>query len=182
MTTSIEHGFGSLLMVGGFLLNNQLTDFSFEPVDAQGRPVANRVEPGKRPRSTMAPTMVFDAAGRFEAALGSPGGTAIVHYVVKTLLGLIDWGLDIQQSIDLPNFAAFASGPLLLERGTALEALRSGLEARGHAVRVVDLNSGVHGIVYNGADPPGALARDPSRGRWAGGADPRREGTAGGTR
>jgi len=181
MTTTIEHGFGSLQMVGGFLLNNQLTDFSFRPADAQGRPIANRVEPGKRPRSSMAPTIVFDAQGRVEAVVGSPGGAVIIGYVTKTLIGLIDWGLDVQQSVDLPNFAALAGPTTLLERGTALAEARQPLEARGHAVELVDLDSGVHAIVFNGrrADGrPGGFARDPAAGTWAGGADPRREGVA----
>lgn len=181
MTTTIEHGFGSLQMVGGFLLNNQLTDFSFRPADAQGRPIANRVEPGKRPRSSMAPTIVFDAQGRVEAVVGSPGGAVIIAYVTKTLIGLIDWGLDVQQAIDLPNFAALAGPTTLLERGTALAATRQPLEARGHAVELFDLDSGVHAIVFNGrrADGrAGRFARDPDAGTWAGGADPRREGVA----
>ena len=181
MTTSIEFGFGSLQMVGGFLLNNQLTDFAFSPVDERGDPVANRVEPGKRPRSSMSPTIVFDADNRVEAVLGSPGGPNIIQYVVKTLLGLIDWRLDIQQAIDLPNFGAQTGPATTLERHSAAVDAREELEARGHQVRVLDENSGVHGIVFNGMrgpNQPGRLARDPGAGRWAGGADPRREGIA----
>ena len=181
MTTTIENGFGSLQMVGGFLLNNQLTDFSFSPTDAAGNPVANRVEPGKRPRSSMSPTIVVDAKGRVEAVLGSPGGSAIIQFVVKTLLGLIDWQLNIQQAIDLPNFGAQDSAVTLLERGTTVAGTQAGLQARGHRAVVTDLNSGVHGIVFNGERDPAAdagLARAPGAGRWAGGADPRREGTA----
>ncbi len=181
MTTTIEHGFGSLQMVGGFLLNNQLTDFSFRPADREGRPIANRVEPGKRPRSSMAPTIVFDAQGRVEAVLGSPGGAAIIGYVTKTLIGLIDWGLDVQQSVDLPNFAAPGGPATLLERGAALAAAARALEARGHAVELVDLDSGVHAIVFDGrrADGrTGGFSRDPAGRAWAGGADPRREGVA----
>jgi gamma-glutamyltranspeptidase / glutathione hydrolase len=184
MTTTIENGFGSLQMVGGFLLNNELTDFSLAPFDAEGRPVRNRVEPGKRPRSSMAPTMVFNARGEVEALIGSPGGGAIIQYVTKTLIGLIDWQLDIQEAIDLPNFGAQTSATTLLERGTPLAALEAELAARGHAVSVTDINSGLQGIVLNGAHSsgaPGAFARSPGRGRWAGGADPRREGTAKGT-
>ena len=181
MTTTIENGFGSLQMVGGFLLNNELTDFSLAPADADGRPVANRVEPGKRPRSSMAPTVVFNARGEVEALLGSPGGAAIIQYVTKTLIGLIDWQLDIQQAIDVPNFGAQASATTLLERGTPVAALEADLAARGHLVTITDINSGLQGIVLNGthaSGAPGAFARAPGRGRWAGGADPRREGTA----
>ncbi len=181
MTTTIENGFGSLQMVGGFLLNNQLTDFSFAPTDARGRPVANRVEPGKRPRSSMAPTLVFGADGALEAVVGSPGGGNIIQYVTKTLLGLIDWKLDIQRAIDLPNFGA-QNGPVTwVERGTPLTALDAELRARGHRIAIVDLNSGLHGIVYNGARDgrqADRLVREPARGTWAGGADPRREGVA----
>jgi len=181
MTTTIENGFGSLQLVRGFLLNNELTDFSLTPTDAAGRPIANRVEPRKRPRSSMAPTVVFNARGEVEAIVGSPGGGAIIQYVTKTLVGLIDWQLDIQQAIDLPNFGAQTSATTTLERGTRLAALQAALEARGHTVTVADINSGLQGIVLNGTQAsgsPGAFARAPGRGRWAGGADPRREGTA----
>ncbi|HWS74574.1 MAG TPA: gamma-glutamyltransferase [Quisquiliibacterium sp.] len=210
MTTSIEHAFGSLRMAGGFLLNNQLTDFAFVPVDAAGRPLANRIEPGKRPRSSMAPTLVIGPDGRLAAALGSPGGSVIIHYVTKTLLGLLDWGLDIQQAIDLPNFGAQASAVTLLERGTALESLAPALRERGHRVAVVDLNSGLHGIAREGFAPEaagregvaGGAGDGASRGagdrtapsgpnvkpmpagaaaQWTGGADPRREGVARGS-
>ncbi len=183
MTTTIEFGFGSLQMVGGFLLNNQLTDFAFSPNDAQGNPVANRVEPGKRPRSSMSPTIVFDAENRVEAVVGSPGGGNIIQYVVKTLLGLIDWDMNIQQAIDLPNFGAQTGATTTIERHTKVVELSAGLEARGHTVRIASENSGVQGIVFNGMRgpaKPGRLARDPGAGRWAGGADPRREGTAAG--
>lgn len=165
MTSSIEHAFGSLLMAGGFLLNNQLTDFAFAEADASGRLLANRIQPGKRPRSAMAPTMVFGPDGRLEAVVGSPGGSVIIQYVTKTLLGLIDWRLDPQQAVDLPNYGALVSATTLLERGTPIEALAPGLRARGHRVVVTDLNSGLH-----------AIARDGDG--WAGGADPRREGAA----
>jgi len=185
MTSSIENAFGSLRMAGGFLLNNQLTDFSFLPADAQGRPVANRVEPGKRPRSAVAPTLVFDLDGELEAVLGSPGGAAIIQYVTKTLIGLVDWRLDVQQAIDLPNFGAATSPVTVIEAGTALEALRPGLEARGHTVvSSGTLVSGLHGIVRNARrddGPPPPFARHPGRGLWAGGADPRREGVARGS-
>ena len=185
MTTTIENGFGSLQMVKGFLLNNQLTDFSLAPTDGEGRPVANRVEPGKRPRSSMAPTVVFNRDGEVEALVGSPGGSNIIQYVTKTLVGLIDWQLDIQQAIDLPNFGAQTSATTTLEKGTELAGLERALAAKGHAVVIADINSGLQGIVFNGTrgnGQPGAFARAPGRGLWAGGADPRREGTARGSR
>ena len=185
MTTTIENGFGSLQLVKGFLLNNQLTDFSLAPADAEGRPVANRVEPGKRPRSSMAPTVVFDAAGNVEAVVGSPGGSQIIQYVTKTIVGLIDWKLDVQAAIALPNFGAQATATTTLEKGMSMEAIGAALAARGHVVDYAELTSGLQGIVFNGVRPDGrrgAFARDPSKGAWAGGADPRREGTARGSR
>lgn len=184
MTTTIESGFGSLQMVKGFILNNQLTDFSLTPTDAEGHPVANRVEAGKRPRSSMAPSFVFSANGDVEAVVGSPGGSNIIQYVVKTLVGLVDWKLDIQAAIDLPNFGAQTSTTTEVEKGTVLSALQPGLAARGHTVAVVDINSGLQGIVFNGmrGKAPAPFAKAPGKGRLAGGADPRREGTAKGTR
>lgn len=163
MTTSIEDGFGSRVMVDGFLLNNELTDFSFEP-EKDGMPVANRVEPGKRPRSSMSPTFVFDRKNRLVAAVGSPGGPFIIDYVAKTLVALLDWNLDISGAIALPNFGS-VGGPVLLEKGSGLERLKAPLEAMGHEVRIADLNSGVHGVnrIASG---------------WEGAADPRREGIA----
>jgi gamma-glutamyltranspeptidase/glutathione hydrolase len=180
MTTTIESGFGSLQMVKGFVLNNQLTDFSLTPTDADGHPVANRVEAGKRPRSSMAPSFVFNASGDVEAVVGSPGGSNIIQYVVKTLVGLVDWKLDIQAAIDLPNFGAQTSATTEVEKGTVLSALQPGLAARGHTVSVVDINSGLQGIVFNGmrGKTPSPFAKAPGKGQWAGGADPRREGTA----
>ncbi|MFN7977609.1 MAG: gamma-glutamyltransferase, partial [Vicinamibacterales bacterium] len=171
MTTTIENGFGSLQMVKGFMLNNQLTDFSLSPTDAEGRPVANRVEAGKRPRSSMAPSFVFNAKGDVEAVVGSPGGGNIIQYVVKTLVGLIDWKLDIQSAIDLPNFGAQTSTTTEVEKGTVLAALQPGLVARGHTVAVVDINSGLQGIVFNGmrGKTPAPFARAPGKGTWAGG-------------
>jgi len=163
MTSSIEFAFGSQQMVRGFLLNNQLTDFSFV-AEQQRKPVANRIEPGKRPRSSMAPTMVFDRDGKLILALGSAGGSAIINHVVKILVGVLDWNLDIQQAIALPNFGS-RNGPTELERGTAAEDWAKPLRALGHDVRLIEMTSGVHGIqrTVNG---------------WSGGADPRREGTA----
>ncbi len=163
MTTSIETTFGSRIMVRGFLLNNQLTDFSFRP-DREGGPVANRLEPGKRPRSSMAPTLVFDGQGRVVMALGSPGGSRIIGYVAKTLAAALDWKLNIQAAIDLPHFVN-RNGPTELEQGTPLEALTPALEALGHKVAVRPLTSGLHGIMV-------------TEGGLTGGADKRREGVA----
>ena len=184
MTTSIESAFGSFQLVRGFLLNNQLTDFSFRASDDAGRPVANRVEAGKRPRSSMSPTMVFKHSGELEAVLGSPGGSTIIQFVTRSLAGLIDWRLDIQQAIDQPHFGAQTSAITYLEKGTELEALKPELERRGHEVRIMELTSGLHGIVFNGSRADGSrgvFAHHPGRGQWAGGADPRREGSVAGT-
>jgi gamma-glutamyltranspeptidase / glutathione hydrolase len=165
MTTTIEDAFGSRQMVRGFLLNNQLTDFSFAPRDAVGRPVANRVQPGKRPRSSMSPLLVFDRqSGQLLMTLGSPGGSAIINYVGKVLLGTIDWGLNMQDAISLPNFGS-RNGPTELEAGRIDANLAAALTARGHNVRVMEQTSGLQGIT-----------RTPSG--WFGGADPRREGVA----
>ena len=170
MTTTIEDGWGARLMVnrglgleGGFLLNNQLTDFSFAPAGADGKPVANRVQPGKRPRSSMSPTLVFDAdTGQLLASAGSPGGAFIIHFTAKTLYGMLHWGLNAQQAIDLPNFGAMDE-PLILEKGRFMPATVSALQARGHKVVEAPLPSGLQ-----------AIARTPEG--WFGGADPRREG------
>lgn len=163
MTSSIEFAFGSGVMVDGFLLNNQLTDFSFNPYRGKAL-VLNRVEPGKRPRSAMSPTMVFDGDGKLTLVLGSPGGSRIVSYVAQTIMGVLDWGLDIQQAINLPKVTN-RNDYTALEKGTAIEALKPALEKMGHKVRVLDLNSGLHGI---------QLSNDV----LIGGADPRREGVA----
>ncbi len=169
MTTSIEDQFGARLMVRGFLLNNQLTDFSFAPSEG-GRPIANRVQPGKRPRSSMAPTLVFDrASGEIVATLGSPGGSQIIGYVARTLVCLLDWDLDIQQSISLANFGS-RNGPTELEQGRFGRSVVEGLRARGHEVSEIPMTSGLQGIVRVRL-PDGHRA-------WAGGADPRREGVA----
>ncbi|MFQ2102251.1 gamma-glutamyltransferase [Aeromonas sanarellii] len=165
MTSSIEDGFGSRLMVNGYLLNNQLTDFSFTSVDAAGLPVANRVEPGKRPRSSMSPLMVFDKqSGELEMSLGSPGGSAIINYVGKALLGTQDWGLNLQQAIALPNFGS-RNGPTELEQGRTPDAVVQGLKARGHEILLGEQTSGLQGVQRNA-------------GGWLGAADPRREGIA----
>jgi gamma-glutamyltranspeptidase / glutathione hydrolase len=163
VTASIESAFGNRQMVRGFMLNNELTDFSWLP-EVDGRAVANRVEPRKRPRSSMAPTLVFDAQGRLVLAVGSPGGHSIINYVAKTLVGVLDWGLDMQDAVSLPNFGS-RNGPTDLEAGTDLERLVPGLRAMGHVVRVRPEASGLHGIQR-------------ASGGWTGGADPRREGTA----
>lgn len=168
MTTSVEDAFGSRQMVDGFILNNQLTDFSFDSRDASG-PIANRVEPGKRPRSAMSPTIVFDKkTGRFVEAIGSPGGPLIINYVAKVLVGTLDWGLNVQEAIALPNFGS-RNGPTELEAGRFPLATIEQLKARGHTVRVFDQNSGLHGIER--MDIHGVPL-------WFGGADPRREGVA----
>ena len=161
MTTTIEDGFGSRLMVKGFLLNNQLTDFSFVPEEG-GKPIANRVEGGKRPRSSMSPTMVFDQNGRLVLVVGSPGGSQIINYVAKTLLAVLDGGLNVQAGVALPN-AGSRNGPTEIENRPGHEALRDGLVALGHDVKVMEMNSGLHAIAVT----PAGLE---------GGADPRREG------
>ena len=166
MTTTIENAFGAQIMVRGFLLNNELTDFSFLP-SADGAPVANRVEGGKRPRSSMSPLLVFDrASGELLMSVGSPGGSAIINYVAKVLVATLDWGLDVQQAISLPNFGS-RNGPTELEQGRASPALVDALKAKGHEVRVMPQTSGLQGI-----------QRSVRRGQaaWFGGADPRREG------
>jgi gamma-glutamyltranspeptidase/glutathione hydrolase len=170
MTTTIESAFGSRLMVttdpsrpGGFLLNNELTDFSFAPRDAQGQPVANRVEPGKRPRSSMSPTLVFDkTTGELVMSTGSPGGAFIIHYTAKVLHGVLQWGLSPQAAVDLPNFGTLG-GPLVLEQGRFPTATVRALEQRGHTLQQGELTSGAQALVR-------------SQGAWLGGADPRREG------
>ena len=170
MTTTIEAAFGSRRMVttdptrpGGFLLNNELTDFSLAPADAQGRPIANRVEPGKRPRSSMSPTLVFDkATGQLLMSGGSPGGALIIHYTAKLLTGTLHWGLNAQQTIDLPNFGTLG-GPTFLEAQRFDRSTVDALKARGHEVREMEMTSGLQ-----------AIERTPKG--WFGGADPRREG------
>ena len=155
-------------MSGGFILNNQLTDFSFVP-EKDGRKVANRVEPGKRPRSSMTPTIVFDPEGRPELAVGSPGGSRIIDYVAKAVIAVLDWDLDIQSAIDLPNLVA-RGGVVELEADTPLAGLEPQLRAMGHEVRLRTLESGLHGIVMR-RDADGRVV-------YEGGADPRREGVA----
>ena len=170
MTTTIEDAWGARQMVnrgkglaGGFLLNNELTDFSFSPTGADGKPVANRVQAGKRPRSSMAPTLVFDkATGQLVMTTGSPGGAAIINFTAKTLYGVLNWGLNMQQAINLPNFGSL-NGPTLLEENRFPAVTIDALRARGHEVRERAMTSGLQGI-----------QRTP--GGFFGGADPRREG------
>ena len=166
MTTTIEDAFGSKLMTaGGFLLNNELTDFSFVPAEG-GRPVANRVEGGKRPRSAMAPTIVYDAQGRVTVVAGSPGGPAIINYVAKTLIAHTRLGLDPQTAVDLPNIGS-RNGPTELERGTSAEALASKLEALGEATQIVDQNSGLQVIVRAAGALASAAPIRAAKGRYA---------------
>ena len=170
MTTTIEAVWGSRLMsdggtglAGGFVLNNELTDFSMLPSDAQGRPVANRVQAGKRPRSSMSPSLVFDRRdGRVRMTVGSPGGAAIINYTAKTLIATQQWGLNAQQAIALPNFGTY-NGPTLLEAGRFPASTVEALRQRGHIVNEMPLPSGLQ-----------AIERTPTG--WFGGADPRREG------
>jgi gamma-glutamyltranspeptidase / glutathione hydrolase len=167
MTTTIEDQFGSRQMVRGFLLNNELTDFSYAPADAEGKPVANRVQPGKRPRSSMAPTLVFDkASGQLVMSGGSPGGALIIHYTAKTLYGVLNWGMMPQQAINLPNFASL-NGPTMLEENRFAPATVDALKARGHEVRETAMTSGLQAITRGQAHGVPLLL---------GGADPRREG------
>jgi gamma-glutamyltranspeptidase/glutathione hydrolase len=170
MTSTIEDAWGARQMVnrgaglsGGFLLNNELTDFSFTPTDATGTPIANRVQGGKRPRSSMAPILVFDkATGQFVMSGGSPGGALIIHFTAKTLYGVLNWGLNTQEAINLPNFASL-NGPTLLEEKRFPPATIEALKARAHEVREVNMTSGLQ-----------AIQRTPTG--FFGGADPRREG------
>ncbi len=165
MTTTIERAFGSRIMVRGFLLNNQLTDFSFVPVDEDGRPVANRVEGGKRPRSSLDPTIVFHTDdGTLHYVLGSPGGAAIMLYDLKALIALIDWRLDPAEAAALVNFGSTGDN-VAIEPGAEWNNLATALESLGHNVERSELTSGLHII---------AVTKD----GLEGGADPRREGVA----
>jgi len=162
MTTTIENGFGARLMTGGFLLNNELTDFSFKTHD-EGLPVANRVEPGKRPRSSMSPTIVMKD-GKPVLAIGSPGGSQIIGYVAQALIAHIDWGVDVGAIVAMPHLIN-RFGPYDLEAGTDAEKLAEPLKALGYEVKVGEMNSGLHAIAIS----PDGLT---------GAADPRREGIA----
>lgn len=173
MTTSIESSFGNGVMVHGFLLNNQLTDFSFNPADSQGTPIANRVQPNKRPRSSMSPTIVFDADGDVELVTGSPGGSQIIGYTAQTVVNHIDYGLDPQLSVATPHYQN-RNGSTDIEQpipGITVDydatALADALRARGHNVNIVSLTSGL-GVIHVTPD------------LLLGGADLRRDGTVGG--
>jgi gamma-glutamyltranspeptidase / glutathione hydrolase len=163
MTSTIEGPFGSQLIAGGFFLNNELTDFTFAP-EKDGAPVANRVQPGKRPLSSMSPTIVFDREGRAVLALGSAGGKRIIMHVTKTLIGVIDWGLPLQEAIALPNIY-FGGGQLEVEQNSALSAIAGDLAKYGQKVRNVDLGSKLNGAELTAQG-------------WVGAADPRSEGTS----
>ena len=164
MTTSIEQAFGSHIMVRGFLLNNELTDFSFTPVDDHGQAIANRVEPGKRPRSAMDPTLIFADGRKLQYLVGSPGGPAIILFNLKAIIAMLDWHLDPQAATALANFGSTGTD-FLLEPGADLDALADGMAALGHKVQRFPLTSGLAIIAVT----PDGLA---------GGADPRREGVA----
>ncbi len=162
MSTTVEFAFGSHLMAGGMILNNQLTDFSFLP-EIDGKPIANAVAPGKRPRSSMTPVVAFDSSGRVYAALGSPGGPAIIGYVAKTLIGVVDFGETMQAAIDAPNIV-YPRGSPILEEGRFDPQIVAGLTRLGHPVTARELDSGIHGF------------RILPDGSFDGGADQRREG------
>ncbi len=163
MTSTIEGPFGSQLVAGGFFLNNELTDFTFAP-EKNGAPVANRVMPGKRPLSSMSPTVVFDREGRAVLALGSAGGKRIIMHVTKTLVGVIDFGLPLDQAIALPNIY-FGGGQLEVEKGTPLAAMAADIAKYGQNVRASDLGSKVNGAQWSTTG-------------WTGASDPRSEGTS----
>jgi gamma-glutamyltranspeptidase/glutathione hydrolase len=166
MTTTVESIFGSGRMANGFFLNNQMTDFSFSPRDAEGRPAANAVAPGKHPRSSMSPTVVLDRQGRFVAALGSPGGNNIIAYNAKALVGAFDWELPLQEAFDLPNLIARGTS-VVGEMAKMSPAVVQHLTERGLAVRSGGgEGSGLHGV------------RRREDGRLEGAADLRREGVA----
>ena len=167
MTTTIEDQFGARLMVRGFLLNNELTDFSMQAKEGN-MTVANNVQPGKRPRSSMAPTIVYDPQNQPIIITGSPGGSAIINYVAKSIIAMVDWGMSPQAAANLPNFGS-RNGPTELEQGTALEALKPELERRGHTVNLMEFTSGLH-ILRREGNGKSQL--------WQAGADPRREGVA----
>jgi gamma-glutamyltranspeptidase/glutathione hydrolase len=163
LTSSIESAFGSRIQVDGFLLNNQLTDFSLA-AEREGKPVANRLQPGKRPLSSMAPTLVFDAQGRLHAVLGSPGGSRIINYVARTLVALLDGKYEPAAALAMAH-AGNRNAATEIERGRGSEELVRELERRGHTVQRVDMTSGLHLIMRAGN-------------HWVGAVDPRREGSA----
>ena len=166
MTTSVENLFGAQTMVDGFFINNQLTDFSMLPVDSDGVPIVNAVAPGKKPRSSMSPTIVFDKDGQFELGIGSPGGNAIIAYVTKALIGILDWNMPLQDALDQPNIIA-RSTPVSMEFSRMDKAKLDGLTALGHKFTGGGgaENSGLHAIMFKD-------------GKLIGAADSRREGNA----
>lgn len=191
MTTTIESSFGNGVMVRGFLLNNELTDFAFSPTDNQGNLVANRVEPNKRPRSSMSPTIVFDADGRVALVTGSPGGSRIIGYTAQSIVNVIDFGLDPQEAINVPHYMN-RNGRTDIEEpipGVTLEydaqALADALISKGHSVGIIEQNSGLSMIQVKEHEHPGPGNRK-HRGKdkrsqrlLIGGADYRRDGTVG---
>ena len=162
MTTTIENGFGSRLMTRGFLLNNELTDFSFV-AEENGLAVANKIEPNKRPRSSMSPTIVLKD-NKPVLAIGSPGGSNIISYTAKAIIGVLDWGMDVQQAVSMPHMVN-RTGDYYLEKGTKAEEFKPKFEAMGYTVKVDNLNSGLHAIAIKAEG-------------LEGGADPRRDGVA----
>lgn len=168
LTSSIEGAFGSSVFVRGFLLNNEMTDFALRPVN-DGIPSVNRIEPGKRPRSSMAPTIVTDHQGQLVLTIGSPGAGRIIPYVVQTLIATIDWKLNIQNAVSLPHHVNL-NGPTELERDTALVDLAPALRELGHEVEIRPETSGLQGIQV--------IRRPGGKVQYIGGADPRREGEA----
>ncbi|MEM7619981.1 MAG: gamma-glutamyltransferase [Pseudomonadota bacterium] len=158
MTSSVETAFGSKVLVNGFLLNSQLTDFSRKPVDENGTLIANRIAPGKRPRSTMAPTLIFDENHNLEAVLGSPGGSRIILYILKSIIALIDWKLDAQMAASLANFGS-RNGPFEIEKDQLPPKALDDLRAKGHQIKMIPMVSGMHlilkqhGMLFSGIDP-----------------------------
>jgi len=165
MTSSIENAFGSTLLVRGFLLNNQLTDFSFAAKGADDTLIANRVQANKRPRSSMSPFIVFENDAP-RLVIGSPGGSRIINYVAQAIIAVLDWNLNVQDALNLPHYVN-RNGGTDLEKDTAAAQLRGALEAMGHTINVRALTSGLHAIHL-------------TNGELQGGADPRREGVAAG--
>ncbi len=162
-TSSIEYFFGSALMVDGFLLNNQMTDFSFLP-EINGKKVANRIEPNKQPRSSMTPTFVFDDHDNLIMVVGSPGGPRIIQYTLRTIIDVLDWQIDVQKAVSMPNYVVL-NDVVELEKNSSITKLQKSLQAMGHKTIVKDLTSGIHAITF-------------SKNGLKGGADPRRDGVA----